>query len=204
MRGSILQVGCKFKHLALINQDFNIFLTENKENRPFGRFRIVTVRHLYISRPRIAESLMILLSSAGSAICLQLIAIAVGYYRSPRKFATSHGSARCRETRQRRSSALANAVCVTARASRLARIYCWFSSPQLSQWDEENPRLTALDANRLFDVVILQKCQYCSRRHAATFRPKNHIIVHTQSKYAFRHVGMLHGASGQFSCQQSL
>ena len=43
--------------------------------------------------------------------------------------------------------------------SRLARIYCWFSSPQLSQWDEENPRLTALDANRLFDVVILQNCQ---------------------------------------------
>ena len=113
-------------------------------------------------------------------------------------------SARRRETRQRRSRTLANAVCVTARAPRLARIYCWFSSPQLSQWDEENPRLTALDANRLFDVVILQKCQYCSRRHAATFRPKNHIIVHTQSKYAFRHVGMLHGASGQFSCQQSL
>ncbi len=77
----------------------------------------------------------------------------------PHKFAASHGSVRRRETRQRRSSALANAVCVTARASRLARIYCWSSSPPLSQWDEENPRLTALDANRLFDVVILQNCQ---------------------------------------------
>ena len=55
VRGLILQVDCKFKHLVFINQDFNIFLTENKENRTFGRFRIVTVRHLYISKPRIAN-----------------------------------------------------------------------------------------------------------------------------------------------------
>ena len=113
---------------------------------------------VYLKTPN-SKSLLILLTSAGRAKSLQSPAIAVGYYRSPHKFAASHGSTRRRETRQCRSSALANAVCVTARAPRLARIYCWLSSPQLSQWDEENPRLTALDANRLFDVVILQKCQ---------------------------------------------
>ena len=113
---------------------------------------------VYLKTPN-SKSLLILLTSAGRAKSLQSPAIAGGNHRSPHKFAASHGSARRRETRQRRSRTLANAVCVTARAPRLARIYCWFSSPQLSQWDEENPRLTALDANRLFDVVILQNCQ---------------------------------------------
>ena len=61
---------------------------------------------------------------------------------------------------------MANAVCVTAHALRsLPRGYRATSSPQLSQWDEENPRLTALDANRLFDVAILQKCQVLYGKH---------------------------------------
>ena len=52
----------------------------------------------------------------------------------PHKFAASHGSARRRETRQHWSRALANAVCVTVRAPRFARLSRWFSGPRLSRW----------------------------------------------------------------------
>ena len=125
--------------------------------RTYLTVRIETFRHLYISKPRIANHYCFCCQARDARNIYNCDS-----WRQPplpRKFAASHGSTRRRETRQRRPRALANAVCVTARASRLARIYCWSSSPQLSQWDEENPRLTALDTNRLFDVVILQNCQ---------------------------------------------
>ena len=76
----------------------------------------------------------------------------------PHRFAASHGSVRCRETRQHRSRALAIAVCVTARAPRLVTHILLALKPTAIAVGCRKSAPPALDANRLFDVVILQKC----------------------------------------------
>ncbi len=53
---------------------------------------------------------------------------------------------------------------------------------------------------RTYPTAKIQPFSFSAKNFFTDLR----MIVHTQSKHAFRHVGMLHGASGQFSCQQSL
>ena len=76
--------------------------------RTYLTVRIETFRHLYISKPRIANHYRFCCQARDARNIYNCDS-----WRQPPlpyKFAASHGSARRRETRQRRPSALANAV----------------------------------------------------------------------------------------------
>ena len=91
----------------------------------------------------------------------------------PHKFAASHGSARRRETRQRRSSALANAVCVTARA--LRGLHAYIVGSQAHSYRSGMKKIRASRRLTRIGCLMWLSCKivrYCWQRHAATFRAK--------------------------------